>query len=40
MLKSAIRYRRAFGCLAIRDTNCVHCLSNDEWKRAKKCVSS
>jgi len=36
MLGSAIRYRRSFGCLTIRDKNYVHCPSNDEWKRAGK----
>jgi len=36
MLETAIRYRRAFGCLAIRDKNYVHCPSSDEWKRAEK----
>uniref|UniRef100_A0A151UI99 AC transposase n=1 Tax=Cajanus cajan TaxID=3821 RepID=A0A151UI99_CAJCA len=36
MLESAIRYRRAFGSLAIRDRAYVHCPSNDEWKRAEK----
>jgi len=36
MLGSAIRYRRAFGCLAIRDRNYVHFPSSDEWKKAEK----
>ena len=36
MLESAIRYRRAFGCLAIHDKNYFHCPSNDEWKRVEK----
>ena len=36
MLESAIRYQRAFGCLAIRDRNYVHCPLNDEWKRTEK----
>ncbi|XP_017423437.1 zinc finger BED domain-containing protein RICESLEEPER 2-like [Vigna angularis] len=36
MLESAIRYRRAFGSLAIRDRNYFHYPSNDEWKKAEK----
>jgi len=36
MLESAIRYRRAFASLTIRDRNYIHYPSNDEWKRAEK----
>ena len=36
MLESETKYQHAFGCLAIRDRNYVHCPSNDEWKRAEK----
>nr|KYP34829.1 Putative AC transposase [Cajanus cajan] len=36
MLDSAIKYKRAFGCLAIRDRNYVHCPSDDEWNRAAR----
>nr|KYP39836.1 Putative AC transposase [Cajanus cajan] len=38
MLDSAIKYKHAFGCLAIRDRNYVHCPSDDEWNRdARMC---
>ena len=37
MLEREIKYQHAYGCLAIHDRDYVHCPSNDEWKRTKKC---
>jgi len=36
MLESGFKYRRPFGSSIIRDRNFKHCLTIEEWKRAKK----